>query len=207
MSLNLKAGLFFCKATGMLMLMAVLLVWGGTAMGEDALPAEVASGVEADAKSAPCKELKPYNNLDELLYQFYVNRGNDCFEYMSAAELEKIWDVKILSEERAKPAVYYPLSEVEFYNKPYRSERDAFYIEMAAGRGGLRKNSFYVRITKEYFERHGTLFLYDSVLLTDVRSKILRIYLPRKSQKLETSEGRTPALKITDPKVIELEIY
>ncbi|MDL2260247.1 hypothetical protein LJB99_05170 [Deltaproteobacteria bacterium OttesenSCG-928-K17] len=45
----------------MLMLMTTLLIWGGPAM------AEVASDVEAGAKSAPCKGLKPFNNLDELL--------------------------------------------------------------------------------------------------------------------------------------------
>ena len=99
---------------------------------------------------------KPFNNLDELLYQFYINLDSDCLFKMPVAELEKVWGIKILDKERFKPKNYYPFSETEFYYKPYKTEKDAFYVEMSSG--SFSGNRFELKITKEYFERHGTLF-------------------------------------------------
>jgi hypothetical protein len=108
------------------------------------------------AEDHPCKGLKPFSNLEELLYQFYIN-DNECLFTMPVNELEKIWDIKILSEERRKPKNYYPLSEIEFYNKPYKSERDAFYIEMDTNKKAGQE-FFLILITRAYYEKHGTLF-------------------------------------------------
>ncbi|MDR2945795.1 MAG: hypothetical protein LBV79_03510 [Candidatus Adiutrix sp.] len=145
-----------------------------------------AAGEEAAsaAQTAPCKGLKPYNNIDELLYQFYINLDSECIFEMPLEELEKIWGVKILDSERAKPHNYYPLSETDFGNKPYRSEKDAFYIELIktypmnyhAGRNdinlgtsggyvafngdivefeGTVTTTFLIRTTKGYYEKYG----------------------------------------------------
>jgi len=132
----------FLSLSGTLLLAAALALC--------AVQAAAAEEVVSDPKTAPCKGLKPYNNLDELLYQFYINLESDCLFEMPTAELEEAWDVKILDKERAKSENYYPLSETEFYNKPYKSERDAFYIEKGTW--------FYIKITKEYYDRYGSLF-------------------------------------------------
>ena len=91
--------------------------------------AEESPAAAADPRTAPCKGLKPFNNLDELLYQFYINLDSDCLFEISTKELEEVWNIKILDDERAKPKNFYPLSETEFYNKPYKSEKDTFYLE------------------------------------------------------------------------------
>lgn len=91
MSLNQKAGRLFFMITGMLMLVAALLVWGGPAMEEESLPAP--AEVAFDAKSAPCKGLKAFNNLDELLYQLHINLESDCLYKMDPKELAKIWRI------------------------------------------------------------------------------------------------------------------
>jgi len=122
------------------------------------------SATVGDISAAPCKGLQPFNNLDELLYQFYINLESDCLFEMPAAELEKIWDIKILDKELAKPKNYYPLSENEFYNKPYKSEKDAFYVELVHYSDDEidsladYKSIFRLKMTKKYFEEHGTFF-------------------------------------------------
>ena len=124
----------------------------------------VAVADAGDISAATCKGLKPYNDIDELLYQFYINLDSDCLFTMSTAELEEIWGIKILDEERFKPQNYYPLAETDFYFKPYKSEKDAFYIERTQcikGNSACREYSttiFKVRPTKEYFKMYGTLF-------------------------------------------------
>jgi hypothetical protein len=122
------------------------------------------------AQAAPCKGLKPYNNLDELLYQFYINLDSDCLFMMSTTELEKIWGITILDDERFKPINYYPLSETEFYFKPYKSEKDAFYVE------SIQPNDythiFRLRATKEYLEKK-QFFFYGGKM-----PKLLPEYIP-----------------------------
>ncbi|MDR2947148.1 MAG: hypothetical protein LBV79_10450 [Candidatus Adiutrix sp.] len=111
------------------------------------------------AQAAPCKGLKPYNNIDELLYQFYINLDSDCLFEMSTAELEEAWGIKILDEERFKPINYYPLSETEFYYKPYKSEKDAFYVEITSSESNqYGAKTFTIRATEDYFEKYGTFF-------------------------------------------------
>ena len=127
--------------------------------------AEEGVAANPEAPTVPCKGLKPYNNLDELLYQFYINLESDCLFTMPLEELEKIWGVKILTEERFKPQNYYPLAETDFYFKPYKSEKDAFYIELAQHEVvtmphyiKLNATIFKIKITQEYLKMHGTLF-------------------------------------------------
>ena len=100
---------------------------------------------------------------------------------MPLEELEEVWGIKILDEKRAKPHNYYPLSETDFGNKPYKSEKDAFYIELfktypmsyTAGRNmsiGMGTSTglvsgpnymvttiFIIRPTKKYHEKHGEM--------------------------------------------------
>lgn len=71
------------KVNGTLLLITALLFW--TVPGS--LRAEEILLEDSDVITAPCKELKPYNNIEELLYQFYINKDSDCLFNMSAAEL------------------------------------------------------------------------------------------------------------------------
>ena len=149
------------KLCGMLLLMAALLpcLASATAIAEED------NSVTADLQAAPCKGLKPFNNLDELLYQFYINLDSGCLFEMPVDELEKIWGIKILDEERFKPKNLQPVSETEFYYKPYKTENDAFYVQLSRHRadsflitGDREAIRFSLKITKEYFEKQGALF-------------------------------------------------
>ena len=145
-------------AFGML-LVAMLLICSPS----PELQAEEADSATSSEASAPCKGLKPYNNLDELLYQFYINLDSDCLFSLPVAELEKIWDNKILSSERAESKQYSKLRmSSEFEYKPYESEKDAFYVEIIQGRvaprNGFYPHTFEIKITKEYLEKYGSLF-------------------------------------------------
>ena len=118
-----------------------------------------AEGVVAtDSKEAisPCKGLKPFNNIDELLYQFYINLDDDCLFNMPVEELEQIWDTKILSYDRRKKGetITQMRANPAFYDKLYESEKDTFYLE----RDTFGLISFRIFITKEYYEKHATLF-------------------------------------------------
>ena len=112
----------------------------------------------SDVNVHPCRALTPYNSLDGLLFQFYINLNTDCLFKMPVEDLEKAWGVKILSGERREPMNYYPLSETEFYNKPYKAEKDAFYIEIQPKKSASSRHVFLIKITKDYYEKHGTLF-------------------------------------------------
>ncbi|MDL2260250.1 hypothetical protein LJB99_05185 [Deltaproteobacteria bacterium OttesenSCG-928-K17] len=146
----------------MLMLMTGLLIWGGPAMAEVALPAKAVSDVEAALKTAPCKGLKPYNNVDELLYQFYINLDSDCLFEMPVDELEKVWDTKILyQKEGMSPEEYKELRNgPDFRNKPYSSSKDAFYVEVSKEYKGKNSTTeFYINMTACYAALYnGSLF-------------------------------------------------
>ena len=110
----------------------------------------------------PCKDLKPFNNVDELLYQFYINLDSDCLFVMPKEELEEIWGIKILlfnpgEKNREKINEYYKLrGSADFYNKPYETERDSFYLEITPDLENL--NSFTIHITNQYRIFNRTLF-------------------------------------------------
>ena len=147
----------FLRLAEILLFMAVFSFWASfPALAEEVAP---------DPKTAPCKGLKPYNNLDELLYQFYINLDSDCLFTMPVEELEKAWDTKIYYIQTKIPhqtkamrdeflAQYY---SSDFFGKPYKSEKDTFYIEIIKS-DPTKNNSFHLAITKDYQEKHGTLF-------------------------------------------------
>ena len=125
--------------------------------------AEESVTANPEAVTNTCKGLKPYNNLDELLYQFYINLDSDCLYEMPEEELEKIWDTKILSNKRVKRgegSLNFLRTTSDFQNKPYNAEKDAFYIEIKSSRivGNSHLNQFDIIVTTEYFEKHATLF-------------------------------------------------
>ncbi|MDR2945561.1 MAG: hypothetical protein LBV79_02280 [Candidatus Adiutrix sp.] len=160
---RLTAFSLFC-----LFLAAILLIHPApaSAAGEDAASA---------APAMPCKGLKPYNNIDELLFQIHANLDSDCLFTMPVEELEKIWDTKIASYEvedssAIKMAASFGFDREELINyettrklsapldaKPYNAERDAFYI-VAAKSDELYTVSFYIKMTREYAKKNGTLF-------------------------------------------------
>ena len=112
----------------------------------------------AIAQDKGCTDLKKVNNLDELLYQFYVNLDSDCLFTMPLAELEKAWGIKIFSDERYKTGreSYELRMGPEFDGKPYRSETDAFYVE-AIRRDG-KTVELLIKITEYYYKTYATLF-------------------------------------------------
>jgi len=106
--------------------------------------------------NAPCQGLKPFNNLDELLYQLYINLGRNCLFQMSTEELEKSWDIKIL--DRSRKLTGQSRASSDFYNKPYKSEKDSFYVEISRHPANFRATLIYINITKEFKNKHFSLF-------------------------------------------------
>ena len=144
-----------------LFLVAALLLCfiSATAYAEDHAPAAVTE------ETAPCKGLKPFNNIDELLYQFYINMESDCLFEMSVEELEKVWGIKILDQKDGPPTQeYYDLIKgADFRGKPYLSAQDAFYVRISRKHKDEKKVSgFFIQMTDYYFERYGSLFPPDS---------------------------------------------
>lgn len=110
------------------------------------------------AEQNTCTDLKKVNNLDELLYQIYTNLDSDCLFTMPLSELEEAWGIKIASRERLQPGqkMFELRESIDFDDKPYHSEADAFYVE--ADREDNRTKRFHILITNAYFQAHKTLF-------------------------------------------------
>ena len=145
------------KLGGIMLLVVTLLFCVVPAVAEEAV------STTPDVKSAPCKDLKPFKNIDELLYQLYINLDSDCLFTMPVAELEKIWGIKILSTETLKPGQNYNdiRNSAVFRGKPYESEKDAFYVEIP--RHNISKaSSIRISMTEEYRKRYGSLFPYGN---------------------------------------------
>ena len=122
--------------------------------------AEEGVAANPEAATVPCKGLKPYNNLDELLYQFYINLESDCLFKMPLEELEKIWGIRIHDTNRSRrdPEYLKRLREegYMFDSKPYKSEKDAFYLKAYIDNEGNIIELF-IKTTKEYRDKYGTL--------------------------------------------------
>ena len=151
----IKAGVYLRLCTLLPVTIFLLFVVPKNALTEESVPKTEETG------PVPCKGLKPYNNLDELLYQFYINLDSDCLFKLPVKELEALWNVKIENVERSRRNPEYAklLKEsTDFFTKPYKSERDAFYISIDGNSEYYVRNVFKIKITKEYFEKHATLF-------------------------------------------------
>lgn len=106
-----------------------------------------------------CKGLQKVNNLDEMLYQFYINLDSDCLFEMPLLELEAIWGIKIDFYQRfetREQMIYERRSGPDFYAKPYRSEADAFVIKATLSKN--KTTRFRLVMTQEYNQAHATLF-------------------------------------------------
>lgn len=151
-----KCGWHFFKFSGRLLFIAALLLGSvpATAAAEEAI---------SEAKTAPCKGLKPYNNLDELLYQFYINMESDCLFEMPTEELEKIWGITIYSYDKSN-------SERYFFNKlkeeaasssstprPHKPEKEDFFVVVTQSKEN-QTTAFEIRIAENYKEQHGAFF-------------------------------------------------
>lgn len=106
------------------------------------------------AEELPCRGLKPYNNIEELLYQFYINLDSDCLFKTPVEELEKIWEIEVIYRERDMNGKY---DFSRFINKPYKTEKDAFYITVNKS-SKTGSNYFTLLITSPYHKQHATLF-------------------------------------------------
>ena len=136
-----KRGGRFLSLSGALLLAAALALCAvQAAAAEEAVP---------DPKTAPCKGLKPVNNLDELLYQFYINLDSDCLFEMSTEELEKIWDIEIYSQGK------YRLNS-DYRQKSYGPEKDALIVGVYQSKG--KNVRFKVNMTENYMSAHHTIF-------------------------------------------------
>ena len=156
------------KSEVRLFLVAALLLCfiSATAYAEDHAPAAVTK------ETAPCKGLKPFNNIDELLYQFYINMESDCLFEMPVEELEKVWGINILYrkgglsiEESIKESKERRELEKgpDFRGKPYLSAKDAFYVRVSRNHKDKKKvTSFFMEMTLYYDEHYGSLFPPDS---------------------------------------------
>ena len=127
------------------------------------LTGEASAAAAEKAKNAPCRGLKPYNNLDELLYQFYINFDSDCLFTMPQEELEKIWETKFFNADLAEqdPDYRQRLKDegYSFSSQPYESEKDAFYILVSNKQNPDKTTSFFIRATKNYLGKNETIFL------------------------------------------------
>lgn len=112
------------------------------------------------AEETMCRDLKPVNNLDELLYQFYINLDSDCLFTTPLSELEATWGIKILSKERLQPGqtLYELRMGSDFSGKSSLSDVDAFYVEVIRNSNENKSVEFQIIITDEYYQTHGTLF-------------------------------------------------
>lgn len=106
----------------------------------------------AGAEELVCRGLRPINDIDDLIYQFYINLDSDCLFEMPVAELEHIWGVEIYTFSRDNIQ-----DEDLFYNKPCKSKKDIFYIRQYWNKD-KSGNVFQIKITKKYYDKHGTLF-------------------------------------------------
>ena len=102
-----------------------------------------------------CKGLQPCNNLDELLYQFYINLDSDCLFNMPVEELEKIWGIEIASGGIGMGV----RKDSDSSNKAYKSDEYGFRVKK--GRLDIlnpNKDEFWIRGTQSYQEKYRTLF-------------------------------------------------
>ena len=114
----------------------------------------------SDSPTTPCKGLKPYNNLDELLYQFYINLDSECLFEMPVEELEKIWETKIFTPVDLDGRLNETCEPSDFMDKPYITERDGFYITaLRKGKPGI--NRFMIQMTSDYAKKHGGFYAYE----------------------------------------------
>lgn len=96
-----KGSVFF-EFNRMLLIIAILLLFPtlATAEVQDTIPTP-------DPKTAPCIGLKPFKNIDELLYQIYSNLESDCLFKMDPRKLAEIWQIpSITFMDRHKSPVY-----------------------------------------------------------------------------------------------------
>lgn len=97
-----------------------------------------------EIKSTPCQGLRPFKNIDELLYQFYINLDSDCLFTTPVEELERIWQIDI------EPHLGLPLKQLK------RTRNDFSITTSHAQDGTLR--GFYVEATEEYLDKYGSIF-------------------------------------------------
>jgi hypothetical protein len=58
-----------------------------------AVLAEKDVSVTSNEITAMCRGLKPFNNLDELVHQIYINLNDDCLFKMNPKKLAEIWHI------------------------------------------------------------------------------------------------------------------
>lgn len=76
-------------------------------------------------RTAPCRGLKPYKDIEDLLYQIYINLDSDCLFVMPIQELDEIWDTDIWGIDFQKKTKK-TLEELE--EQPCNAPRDALFI-------------------------------------------------------------------------------
>lgn len=121
-----------------------------------ALAGVMSLNAAADGKMS--SDLKKVNNLDELLYQLYSYLDSDCLFTMQLTDMEKVWGIKLLSREHL--ALEEKTEDLRnssyFAGKPYRSEIDAFNVQVS--RRENKTIAFNIYITKANDRAQVTLF-------------------------------------------------
>lgn len=143
---------------------------------------QVKSGI-VNAKNEPCRALKPCENIDDLLYQMYINLDSGCLFKMPIAELETAWKTKIAFYKKSDGIALKFVAPKGVYldEKPYKTERDAFFIE-AVLNDDLNIENFIIKKTREYDSKGETLLLNDSD------------YPKGLPEPFKTSSGNTPPM-------------
>ena len=108
--------------------------------------AEESAPVAVKEEMALCNDLKPLNNINELLYQFFINLDDDCLFVTPIDELEKVWGIKILYKEgRITEEELQALKNgPDFLGKPHSTEKDDFFVQASREAEGINKFTIFV---------------------------------------------------------------
>ena len=115
-------GAYF-KLAGLPLLAVAFLLGPSPAAG-----AEESAAASTEA-TAPCKGLRPFTDMGELMHQIYINLESDCLFRMDPEELSKIWRIPTLevSDHREAPDNNYSRKRRE----PLKGDHDHLVLIVA----------------------------------------------------------------------------
>ncbi len=121
----------------------------------------------ANINTYGCKNLHKVTDIDDLLKQMYDNIDSHCLFEMDIDDLEKVWGIKIFSDQKG-------IRDEEY--KQYKKQANAFYLLKVDYR--KRGNSFTVRFTDKFsndYKKKGSVWSQSSL-----GSGKFPFYLPNK---------------------------
>lgn len=140
------------------MLLAVLLLAACASYAQQRPAATPANPAKASqAMNTTCKNLAPVNNIDDLLYQMHSNLDSHCLFRMPAAELERIWGIRVFGGDGYTD--WNDFSTLDKQTEEIRNHNEtanALYIERRIYLDGQQRESGKITVsaTPAYLERH-----------------------------------------------------